>query len=430
MWGLFGSCSFLCSCWGFLKGGWDGVGGGEGGSGEGGHGRREAEHVFMSPVKLRPGQPSRSSTSSQNSIRLEKQLSSSKDPLAWGSLLTAIEVFDTKRALSLSSLVTSGKAEHIVGVVISLSELRLTFLGKGPLGEANETLDSPPQTNACWLCLNGQGFRALSHAPCSPILPSQATDPRLRNSITKLFREFSPAVTAWDNHGLTGLVCPFPLDSVFLKPGAGWSACPEGNAWALQSTALRDHQCNNQNPIKTSSELLNGSRLFPAHTLKITPFWWGSLDLLRPVLHSNLKISAVRIKLLKVLRGRTFKAETHWFSNKRERGNVQQQQEEAVLNPPFVKASQWNQTQTHTCIRSLSVWGCSCLTWGVTIAGWGMPVVWGPGGPGIIWWENLKKERKENVCTNGRVAKGGRILKQSTNCYWLKVKTHFYTQKY
>lgn len=45
-----------------------------------------------------------------------------------------------------------------------------------------------------------------------------------------------------------------------------------------------------------------------------------------------------------------------------------------------------------TCIRSLSVWGCSCLTWGVTIAGWGMPVVWGPGGPGIMWWENLDME--------------------------------------
>lgn len=28
MWGLFGSCSFLCSCWGFLKGGCGGVGGG------------------------------------------------------------------------------------------------------------------------------------------------------------------------------------------------------------------------------------------------------------------------------------------------------------------------------------------------------------------------------------------------------------------
>lgn len=119
------------------------------------------------------------------------------------------------------------------------------------------------------------------------------------------------------------------------------------------------------------------------------------------------------------------------FHNKRERGNVQQQQEETVLNPQFVKALPGEtRLQTHTCIRSLSVWGCSCLTWGVTIAGWGMPVVWGPGGPGIIWWENLKKERKENICTSGGVAKGGRILKQSTNCYWLKVKTHFYTREH
>lgn len=39
--------------------------------------------------------------------------------------------------------------------------------------------------------------------------------------------------------------------------------------------------------------------------------------------------------------------------------------------------------------------GCSCLTWGVTIAGWGMPVVWGPGGPGIMWWENLCRERRQ-----------------------------------
>lgn len=50
--------------------------------------------------------------------------------------------------------------------------------------------------------------------------------------------------------------------------------------------------------------------------------------------------------------------------------------------------------QTHTCISSLSLCGCSCLTWGVTIAGWGIPVVWGPGGPGIIWCENLGKENK------------------------------------
>lgn len=83
------------------------------------------------------------------------------------------------------------------------------------------------------------------------------------------------------------------------------------------------------------------------------------------------------------------------FRNKREGGSVQQQQAEAVFKSSVCSgAHRWNQRRTHTCIRSLSVWGCSCLTWGVTIAGWGMPVVWGPGGPGIMWWENLKEGNK------------------------------------
>lgn len=60
--------------------------------------------------------------------------------------------------------------------------------------------------------------------------------------------------------------------------------------------------------------------------------------------------------------------------------------------------------QTHTCISSLSLCGCSCFTWGVTIAGWGIPVVWGPGGPGIMWCENLKEKKQRKVYnpTEGR----------------------------
>ncbi|TNN89406.1 hypothetical protein EYF80_000009 [Liparis tanakae] len=32
----------------------------------------------------------------------------------------------------------------------------------------------------------------------------------------------------------------------------------------------------------------------------------------------------------------------------------------------------------------------SCLTWGLTMAGWGIPVAWGPWGPGTMWCENLQ----------------------------------------
>lgn len=61
-----------------------------------------------------------------------------------------------------------------------------------------------------------------------------------------------------------------------------------------------------------------------------------------------------------------------------------------------IRRSQVERGRTYTCIRSLSVWECSCYK--EATAGWGMPVVWGPGGPGIIW-ENLKegKPRKQNV---------------------------------
>lgn len=45
---------------------------------------------------------------------------------------------------------------------------------------------------------------------------------------------------------------------------------------------------------------------------------------------------------------------------------------------------------THMCIRSVSCGG-SCLI-GLTIAGWGIPVAWGPGGPGTMWCGNLRTE--------------------------------------
>lgn len=44
---------------------------------------------------------------------------------------------------------------------------------------------------------------------------------------------------------------------------------------------------------------------------------------------------------------------------------------------------------THMCMMSVSCRG-SCLTCGLTMAGWGIPVAWGPGGPGTMWCENLQ----------------------------------------
>lgn len=47
---------------------------------------------------------------------------------------------------------------------------------------------------------------------------------------------------------------------------------------------------------------------------------------------------------------------------------------------------------TYMCMMSVSCKG-SCLTCGLTMAGWGIPVAWGPGGPGTMWCENLQEEQ-------------------------------------
>lgn len=44
--------------------------------------------------------------------------------------------------------------------------------------------------------------------------------------------------------------------------------------------------------------------------------------------------------------------------------------------------------KTHMCMMSVSCRG-SCLICGLTMAGWGIPVACGPGGPGTMWCENL-----------------------------------------
>lgn len=51
---------------------------------------------------------------------------------------------------------------------------------------------------------------------------------------------------------------------------------------------------------------------------------------------------------------------------------------------------------THMCMMSVSCGG-SCLTCGLTMAGWGIPVAWGPGGPGTMWCENLQQQ--QTTCT-------------------------------
>lgn len=58
--------------------GWCG-GRGQGGTEKGRDGRKEAEHLFMSPVKVRPGITLEKGC--QSSIHLEEQLIGSKDPL-------------------------------------------------------------------------------------------------------------------------------------------------------------------------------------------------------------------------------------------------------------------------------------------------------------------------------------------------------------
>lgn len=61
MWGLFGSCSFLCSCWGFLKGGCGGVRGWGGQDEEKMGGEKQS---ICSPLQSDPGwrHPSQLST--------------------------------------------------------------------------------------------------------------------------------------------------------------------------------------------------------------------------------------------------------------------------------------------------------------------------------------------------------------------------------
>lgn len=97
MWGLFGSCSFLCSCWGFLKGGCGGVGGGEEQNKEDMGGEKQSiclRHQLNSGW----GQHPRPSTSPRNTTNLEDQL---LQLCEWGSFGVrkqppAIEVFHKK----------------------------------------------------------------------------------------------------------------------------------------------------------------------------------------------------------------------------------------------------------------------------------------------------------------------------------------------
>lgn len=59
----------------------------------------------------------------------------------------------------------------------------------------------------------------------------------------------------------------------------------------------------------------------------------------------------------------------------------------------FAKSRGWGGAElgvfkTHMCMMSVSCRG-SCLICGLTMAGWGIPVACGPGGPGTMWCENL-----------------------------------------
>lgn len=139
MWGLFGSCSFLCSCWGFLKGG------SVGGVGGRRIRKRWEENSKVSVYILSPTRAGDHPLGSLHSPeyhqlrRATHWLFVNKVPLVWEGLPVAIEVFNTtwkwacedapSTALRLSSLVTLGKVELVVWVINSPPERRLLIFG-------------------------------------------------------------------------------------------------------------------------------------------------------------------------------------------------------------------------------------------------------------------------------------------------------------
>lgn len=110
MWGLLGSCSFLCSCWGFLKGG-RGVGGGVG--------RRRKRRVDSSRAS---GYTANSTSLEHHQLR--RATLCEGVPLGWRKFPGSNGSVNTKRkwvytaaparALRPRSLVTSGKADPTV----------------------------------------------------------------------------------------------------------------------------------------------------------------------------------------------------------------------------------------------------------------------------------------------------------------------------
>lgn len=124
-----------------------------------------------------------------------------------------------------------------------------------------------------------EGIYGLSRASCHPILPV----------CQFLFKEF--AVTAWYNPE-----CGLPPSLDFYAFNASKREnCILGGHWTPQSFSgiIGGWLPNNQNQLKSGSKWLHSSRLPSARALKITPFQWGSLDLLRSVLLSNAKIKVI-----------------------------------------------------------------------------------------------------------------------------------------
>lgn len=258
------------------------------------------------------------------------------------------------------------------------------------------------------ICRCFMNYHVLPATPFS--CPSMKTT--LKNSIPNLFKEssrYNSLRSLWPT-GNPGLALPPSLvlcAFVALKQGN----CTLITHWTLQiisGTARGSPTIGTQWKFG-GGKWLHSSRLSSACSLKITPFWWGSLDLLRSVLLSNLRIKISSqwesSSCLKSSGTELSKQSYTDFHNKREGDRS------TIVKKKLFKSSissgihRWDQMQTYTCIRSLSVWGCSCLTWGVTIAGWGMPVVWGPGGPGIMWWENLKEGKRRKIHTTGCCSK-------------------------
>lgn len=178
-------------------------------------------------------------------------------------------------------------------------------------------LHSLPQTcvgfaNICRCFMN---YHMLPAAPSS--CPSMKTT--LKNSIPNLFKEssrFNSLRPLWPTGNL-GLALPPSLDfCAFVASKQG--NCTLAMHWTLQiiSVTARGSPTIGTPRKFGGGKWLYSSRLSSACSLKITPFWWGSLDLLRSVLlfqPQNQNQLPVRIKPLKVFRDRALKAELHWF---------------------------------------------------------------------------------------------------------------------